>query len=332
MYLQLVIAEEVTADEPKKKKKKKHKEKVGDSVDIEAETETNKDLPKKKKKKKKKRKLSADEPAKAKTCDEPVEKKQKKYNNSDNKTVTESPVLDNSEVLVENCDAKPPKSKEKKKKDNKKHSDCTVNEPCDAAESTEIDSQTEKSTKKDKKKHKKSKDTENSTVVETSTSDNKAIDESVSVGYKKKKKKSKHVDKVSTAVEDCEIKENENSQEQKNGISSSTELKTENKKEPSAVGLGQWGTSQMGDENRQNKFLRLLGGMKKTNSASTGFSKFASMAMNRKDEKSLNNNLGKQFEQAQITTFHNTKGSGLGFSDNSSRISMFEVKSKQFDD
>ena len=110
--------------------------------------------------------------------------------------------------------------------------------------------------------------------------------------------------------------------------------------------VGQWGTAELGDANRQKKFFALLGGFKKattdsydlkesTNSNSTAAKPFAAKfnaALNKKRESELNSKLERQFEQARFTQL-NARGLGLGFSEpKKNAIDINASRSKKFAD
>ena len=106
--------------------------------------------------------------------------------------------------------------------------------------------------------------------------------------------------------------------------------------ENSSLNLGQWSTAQLGDTQRQNKFFKLLGGFKSSNSTANPSTKpFAAKfnaALDKKREASLNNELEKQFEQARHARL-NAKGLGLGFEKpKQNSIDITASRSKKFDD
>ncbi|KAF4118263.1 lysine-rich nucleolar protein 1 [Onychostoma macrolepis] len=78
--------------------------------------------------------------------------------------------------------------------------------------------------------------------------------------------------------------------------------------------LGQWGTAQFDSSDRQAKFLRLMGGFKKSSQPLTGPSGQANMALGNEGQQTLQQGLLGEFERAQSrhTDFRN-KGAGLGF-------------------
>lgn len=84
-----------------------------------------------------------------------------------------------------------------------------------------------------------------------------------------------------------------------------------------AQNFGQWDTAQFESSERQLKFLRLMGGLKK-GSQPAGSGPSASrfnMALGKQDQQTLQQGLLGQFEQAQNRRmdFQN-RGAGLGFS------------------
>lgn len=80
--------------------------------------------------------------------------------------------------------------------------------------------------------------------------------------------------------------------------------------------FGQWDTAQFESSERQLKFLRLMGGLKKGGQAAGGPSagRF-NMALGKEDQQKLQQGLLGQFERAQNRRmdFQN-RGAGLGFS------------------
>jgi len=119
-----------------------------------------------------------------------------------------------------------------------------------------------------------------------------------------------------------------------------------------SLNLGQWTNVQFAEAGRQNKFLRLLGGMKKS-SLSFNNAKQLSMhgqeirtknvtnntAMTTLEQERVNSVLEQQFEQARDQNFRKQRGTGLGFehpppsdSGKSVHIDASEVRSKRLDE
>ena len=75
---------------------------------------------------------------------------------------------------------------------------------------------------------------------------------------------------------------------------------------------GQWSAASLGDDKRNDKFLRLLGGFKSGNKDSA--KTFASKALDAKKQEKLYKGLENQYDQAFQTSKVN-RGKGLGFSE-----------------
>ena len=80
---------------------------------------------------------------------------------------------------------------------------------------------------------------------------------------------------------------------------------------------GQWQEASLGDQQRNDKFFRLMGGFKKSNTAdekkAAASSSFAFKALDAKRQERLYKGLEHQYDQAFQTTKMN-RGKGLGFS------------------
>jgi len=81
---------------------------------------------------------------------------------------------------------------------------------------------------------------------------------------------------------------------------------------------GQWQEASLGDQQRNDKFFRLMGGFKKSNTAdekksASASSSFAFKALDAKRQERLYKGLEHQYDQAFQTTKMN-RGKGLGFS------------------
>eukprot|EP00062_Callorhinchus_milii_P009143 gi/632952596/ref/XP_007891937.1/ PREDICTED: lysine-rich nucleolar protein 1 isoform X2 [Callorhinchus milii] len=89
--------------------------------------------------------------------------------------------------------------------------------------------------------------------------------------------------------------------------------------------FGQWNTASFQNPEQQNKFLRLMGGFKKSNQhLLTGVdSEKPNMALNKSDEQKLNTHLQSDFEKA--LNFRQNRGIGLGF-----RSPQQQIQSKMF--
>ncbi|KAK7161164.1 hypothetical protein R3I94_003985 [Phoxinus phoxinus] len=100
--------------------------------------------------------------------------------------------------------------------------------------------------------------------------------------------------------------------------------------------LGQWGTAQFDSTDRQNKFLRLMGGFKKSSQPVAGSPGSANMALGIEGQQTLQQGLLGQFERAQSHHMDfKMKGAGLGFAAPSNKkftIDASARKSVRFDD
>lgn len=100
--------------------------------------------------------------------------------------------------------------------------------------------------------------------------------------------------------------------------------------------LGQWSTAHFDNSQQQQKFLRLMGGLKKgvkTFGASSGS---ANMAMGQKEQSQLQQGLMGEFERAQLRRMDfNKRGVGLGFTPASNKKFSIDIsarRSVRFDD
>jgi len=80
--------------------------------------------------------------------------------------------------------------------------------------------------------------------------------------------------------------------------------------------LGQWGETELGSEERKDKFLRLMGAYKKKPSAQSPEANLSPQSsrrcMTKDKEKSLTQQLEQQYESAMNVT-RNRRGLGLGY-------------------
>ena len=220
--------------------------------------------------------------------------------------------------------------------------------------------------KKKKRKHRKDKDETNQTHpndnndfdvqdFKTGTVEMNFIKEVTEQRKKNKKKKSKKYSstdleqpKADNEERECEKSDNPNN-------------RNDDEKEPCVRAeadrnhsTGQWQTADFGDTERQNKFIRLLGGQKsgadktqlkqkfKLNAGSADKSEKnksserekPNMAMNKTQERLYQISLANQFERAQ--DFNQNRGVGLGFEkvkgSNKFHIDIQKSKSVKFDD
>ncbi|KAK2909347.1 hypothetical protein QQF64_000530 [Cirrhinus molitorella] len=80
------------------------------------------------------------------------------------------------------------------------------------------------------------------------------------------------------------------------------------------MNLGQWGTAQFDSSDRQAKFLRLMGGFKKSSQPLTGSTGRANLALGKEGQQTLQQSLLGEFERAQSRRMDfSNRGAGLGF-------------------
>jgi len=114
-------------------------------------------------------------------------------------------------------------------------------------------------------------------------------------------------------------------------------------KQPDATKFGQWTGVEFEEPARHSKFLRLLGGMKKSSFDVTSEredrrqSVSANIAMSAARQESVNSALERQFEQAREQSFRKQRGAGLGFelvaaNGSTARIDVGAVRSKRFNE
>lgn len=330
-------------DIPHKKKKKKHRH-LRDSMDTE---ETLKKKQKGDKRKSsnsetvndseprcKKRKISGETDTtiikNSEDTEESFKKRKKKkkksqenvpelFNELDNKLTNQIKRSDKDQS--EKCESSKKKTRTKKKKklqdistggeisDDVSHDKYKKNKHC---EKPDINCGLE-SKKKKKKKQKKQHQSE----VEKVDIESNQIKK-----MGKKHKKSEDTDSESSG------EEKSNSSVRQNGKSHQNEVKS-----------GQWGTAFTENQDKQNKFLRLLGGFKKGGNDQEAKekkfnSKFANYAMDQCSEKVYQKNLEQEYEKAMTSNLQ--RGIGLGFQPPPDAGKKFYIdkgasKSKKFD-
>jgi len=292
---------------------------------------------------KKTKKGSADEegnscdPIDASHCKTEVEEKRK--SSKKKRKALEAEVSDkleckNSEQNIMLNEQKHKKKKKKSKQDSFEEDIQIVNEDDTS------------SSGKEKKKKKKSKD-----KIEDNTEE--ILEDSENSLKRKKKKKVKENSESVKSNEDCKV----NADEPVNTDENITKEKPE-----SNIIQGQWKGDLFENEGRQNKFLRLLGGMKKTTDSNKGKGLFnslgkgpkskglfgslgslsqstttANVAMSRDDANSLNKALEEDYNRALNLKLGQGRGKGLGFVPDPAEGKKFHIdtqniKSKKFDD
>nr|XP_022331954.1 lysine-rich nucleolar protein 1-like [Crassostrea virginica] len=228
------------------------------------------------------------------------------------------------EVLVTaNCDESDQRSKKKKKKTKageklKKKKKNQNGKDIEAERQLEFN---EKGAKKDRKGRVKMADSD---AVENGGANDSQSDNYV--GKKRKKKKERGSEDDPAPKKSKEVHEPE-------GQSGNTQT------DPNTAYSGQWNTASLGDEQRQNKFLRLLGGFKAAKSdgspLNTLGAKCGNVAMTQNQEDSYVRSMEDQYGKAM--SFNQNRGLGLGFQRPPSEGKKFYIdknisKSRKFDD
>ncbi|KAK0152068.1 Lysine-rich nucleolar protein 1 [Merluccius polli] len=105
---------------------------------------------------------------------------------------------------------------------------------------------------------------------------------------------------------------------------------------PATPGFGQWGTARFESTEKQQKFLRLMGGFKKETQTSGPSAARPNMALARDQQQNLHQALLGEFERAQSRRLDfSGRGAGLGFSAPPSKkfsIDANATRSVRFDD
>ncbi|RVE75787.1 hypothetical protein OJAV_G00002490 [Oryzias javanicus] len=100
--------------------------------------------------------------------------------------------------------------------------------------------------------------------------------------------------------------------------------------------LGQWSTAHFDSSQQQQKFLRLMGGLKKGVKTSGASSGSANMAMGQEEQRQLQQGLLGEFERAQLRRMDfSNRGVGLGFTPSSNKKFSIDInasRSVRFDD
>lgn len=310
---------------PIKKKKRKKSVVLEDEMESDEEKICDKsmedsDSQKKKSKKKTKSKDKNDECVRDLTemCDEDKQsKKEKKKKKKKSRDKSEKCLED----LTKMYDGTDPSNKQSKKEKKKK--------PTDKDKDTD-DRATEpenKATKGRKGKHKMTDHGTENGITEDSESVHEESSERPS-SKKRKKKKGKDTD--------------DESDRKKSKGCLECGPRTENEKissDPYPAYTGQWTTASLGNEQRQNKFLRLLGGLKAAKSdaplLSTLGGKCGNVAMTQNQENLYMRSMEDQYGKAM--SFNKNRGLGLGFEKPPSEGKKFYIdknmsKSKKFND
>lgn len=256
------------------------------------------------------------------------------------------------EDLTEMCGEDKQSKKGKTKKKSKDKCDKCMEDLTEIYDGTDFSNKQSKKEKKKKPKNKHNKDTDDQATepqneakkgkkgkhkITDHGTENGMTEDSESVhedrfqspnGKKRKKKKGKDTD------DEPDLKKSKDSLE--------SGPRSENKKtsnDPDSAYSGQWTTASLGDEQRQNKFLRLLGGFKAVKSdtslLSTLGGKCGNVAMTQNQEDHYMRSMEDQYGKAM--SFNKNRGLGLGFEKPPSEGKKFYIdknmsKSKKFDD
>lgn len=270
-------------------------------------------------------------------------KKKKKFKDKNGECV---------EDLTELCDEDKQSKKGKTKKKSKDKSDKCMGDLTEIYDGTDFSNKQSKKEKTKKPKNKNNKDTDDQATepqneakkgkkgkhkITDHGTESGMTEDSESVhqdrfqspnGKKRKKKKGKDTD------DEPDLKKSKDSLE--------SGPRSENKKtsnDPDPAYSGQWTTASLGDEQRQNKFLRLLGGFKAAKSdtslLSTLGGKCGNVAMTQNQENHYMRSMEDQYGKAM--SFNKNRGLGLGFEKPPSEGKKFYIdknmsKSKKFDD
>ncbi|KAI4832887.1 hypothetical protein KUCAC02_015828 [Chaenocephalus aceratus] len=118
----------------------------------------------------------------------------------------------------------------------------------------------------------------------------------------------------------------------------SLQMEVDNASQPPAkpTGLGQWSTAEFNSSEKQQKFLRLMGGFKKGFQPASDSSRAANMALGKGAQEQLQQGLVGEFERAQSRRIDfSNRGTGLGFTPASNKkfsIDIHSSRSVRFDD
>ncbi|XP_041839210.1 lysine-rich nucleolar protein 1 isoform X2 [Melanotaenia boesemani] len=184
---------------------------------------------------------------------------------------------------------------------------------------------------------KKSKKKKNSVKVER--------DAGADAGVKKKKsvkkeledlQESPQVDVVFLSVKSGNADEVTINQERRLALQMEIDKASRPDNPPKPTGLGQWSTAQFDNSEQQQKFLRLMGGLKKGLQPTTASAGGANMAMGKKAQQQLQQGLLGEFERAHSRRMDfSSRGAGLGFTAPSNKKFSIDVnacRSVRFDD
>ena len=290
--------EEIEVTVPKKKKKSKRK-KEKEGTDLQNCEEIEVTVPKKKKKSKRNKEKEGTDLQNCEEIEVTVPKKKKKSKRNKEKEGTDLHNCEEIEVTV---------PKKKKSKRNKENQNCAVG--CEVSE--ELGDQEKE--RKMPKKHMKQKSVGAGKKEPRDDPDPNATgqkQESEPENADKKEPKDECRNDIDPKRQTGESKKTEN--REKENIA--RDIKDD-------VTVGQWGTAEFESEQRRDKFLRLLGGMKKKDENGLGNSKksglFGSLAghkqnsaMTGREQATWRTNMVSEFDKAVMHRFQ--RGGGLGY-------------------
>lgn len=100
--------------------------------------------------------------------------------------------------------------------------------------------------------------------------------------------------------------------------------------------LGQWSTAQFDSSEKQQKFLRLMGGFKKGFQPSAGTTERANMALGKDGQQQLQQKLLEEFDRAHSRRLDSSnRGAGIGFTAPANKKFFIDInasRSVRFDD
>ena len=233
--------------------------------------------------------------------DDKFDKKHKKKKHKKNNFDKDTDSWKSDINLDDNLERKK-KKKKYKESDNEMKRNKSISDPPESLIDEENSKIKRKSNKKKKKKHKENNgcDTEFSQNFSDSNDQHKT-----STKTKKKKNKDKHR-KDSNEIDDYRTTSESNIRpNEKEDIKQPDQIHDSEKS-------GQWGTAFNENKDKQNKFLRLMGGFKKGMDEQTSKSlEFANFAMDQSTEQTFHKNLEQQYDKAMTSNLQ--RGVGLGF-------------------
>lgn len=175
------------------------------------------------------------------------------------------------------------------------------------------------------------------------------IDLGADTGPKKKKKKIKEelpeqelvqepsqVDVVFLSEKTGNTDEVNINKERRRALQVEIDQASQPQKPAKPLGLGQWGTAEFGSSEQQQKFLRLMGGLKKGFQPASSSGIGRNMALGKEAQQQLQQGLLGEFERAHSRRMDlNNRGAGIGFTAPSKKKFSIDAnmsRSIRFDD